>query len=76
VIDLKDVFRHLELDNESSNIRTFQTPFGRSKFNRFPFGLSSARQIFQKHNKDTFSGITKQLQIYFDDLIKYIESET
>jgi len=74
VLDLKDGFWHKELDNESSNICTFQTPFGWWKFNRFPFGLSSASEIFQKYNKVTFSGITN-LQTYFDDLIIYTETE-
>lgn len=65
----------MEIDNESSNSCTFQTPFGRWKFNTFPFGLSSALEIFQKYNKGTFSGIPN-LQIYFDDLIIKTESET
>jgi len=70
ILDLKYGFCYMELDIESSNICTFQTPFRRWKFNGFPFRLNYARKIFQKHNKETFSGILNQ-QIYFDDLIIY-----
>ena len=39
VIDTKKGYWHVELDDESSLLTTFNTPFGRYKFNRLPFGL-------------------------------------
>ncbi|GFU49686.1 retrovirus-related Pol polyprotein from transposon 297 [Nephila pilipes] len=37
VVDLKDGFWHVPLDEVSSEICTFNTPFGRYKFNKLPF---------------------------------------
>ena len=38
----------LKLDEESSNLCTFNTPFGRYRFLRVPFGIVSASEIFQR----------------------------
>ena len=37
--DLKDGFLHIELDNESSLLTTFQTPWGRYCWKWMPFGI-------------------------------------
>ncbi|GFW49033.1 transposon Ty3-I Gag-Pol polyprotein [Trichonephila clavipes] len=42
VVDLKDGFWHVPLDEVSSEICAFNTPFGRYKFNKMPFGIVSA----------------------------------
>ena len=36
-----------QLDEESSKLLCFNSPFGRYKFNRLPFGVSNASEIFQ-----------------------------
>jgi hypothetical protein len=46
--DLSSGYWHVELDEESSLLTTFQTCFGRYKFIRLPFGLSASAEIFQK----------------------------
>lgn len=74
VIDMKDGFWQLVLDKESSNLCVFNTPFGRYKFNRLPFGISSAPELFQRRNFELFGDI-KGLHIYFDDLILASENE-
>lgn len=38
--DLSSGFWHMELDQCSSELTTFMTPFNRFKFNRVPFGLN------------------------------------
>lgn len=68
VIDMKDGFWQLELTKRSSDFCTFNTPFGRYKFNRVPFGISSAPEIFQRKNYELFGDIPN-LEIYFDDMI-------
>lgn len=40
-----------KLDEESSKLCTFNTPFGRYKFLRMPYGISSAPEIFTKNIK-------------------------
>ncbi|XP_063242528.1 uncharacterized protein K02A2.6-like [Bacillus rossius redtenbacheri] len=68
VLDLKDGFYQVELDEESSMYCTFSTPFGFYKFLRLPFGLSSAPEIFQRINMQNFGDIPGVL-VYFDDLL-------
>lgn len=68
VLDLKDGFWHIQLDEESSKLCTFNTPFGRFKFNRLPFGISSAPEVFQKACNKVFEDI-EGCEVYFDDLI-------
>ncbi|CAC5426704.1 unnamed protein product [Mytilus coruscus] len=48
VVDAKNGFWHVELDEESSLLTTFNTPFGRYRWLRMPFGLSSAPEEYQR----------------------------
>lgn len=68
VVDLKDGFWQICLDDQSSEICTFNTPFGRYKFKRMPFGIASAPEVFQKRNEKMFGDI-QGVHVYFDDLI-------
>ncbi|KFM69647.1 hypothetical protein X975_21174, partial [Stegodyphus mimosarum] len=68
VVDLKDRFWHVPLDETSSELCTFNTPYGRYKFNKLPFGISSTPEIFQKRNQKVFGDI-KGVEVYFDDII-------
>lgn len=68
VLDMKQGFWHCELNEASSYLCTFNTPFGRYRFKRLPFGICSAPEIFQKRNFDVFGDI-EGCEIYFDDLI-------
>ena len=47
----------MALDEESSLLTTFQTPFGRYKWNRLPFGLSVSSEIFQRHLFEAIEGL-------------------
>ncbi|GFV75164.1 uncharacterized protein K02A2.6 [Trichonephila clavipes] len=51
VVDLKDGFWHVPLDEVSSEICTFNTPFVRYRFNKMPFGIIFAPEVFQKRNQ-------------------------
>ena len=46
--DLSSGYWHVELDEESSLLTTFQTCFGRYKWLRLPFGTCASAEIFQK----------------------------
>lgn len=46
--DLRAGYWHVELDDQSSYLTTFATPFGRYRWLRLPFGLSVSSEIFAK----------------------------
>ena len=47
-LDATSGYWQLKLDEESSKLCTFNTPFGRYRFLRVPFGIVSASEIFQR----------------------------
>ncbi|XP_055523239.1 uncharacterized protein K02A2.6-like [Wyeomyia smithii] len=67
VLDLRNGFWQMELDPKSADLTTFMTPFGRYKWNRVPFGINSAPEMFQKRMVRIFGDIPG-VEIYFDDL--------
>ena len=68
IVDEKDGFWQVRLDEESSHLCTFNTPFGRYRFKRMPFGISSAPEVLQKKNEALFGDIDG-VEIIFDDII-------
>jgi len=74
-VDMRDSYWHVKLDEPSSFLCTFHTPWGRKRFLRMPFGISSASEIMQKRNEQTFSDIPGVFVIA-DDLIIAGDSES
>ena len=68
VIDMSHCYWHKKLDEESSYLCAFNTPFGRYKFNRMPFGICSAADVAQQMVDDEFSDIPGALAVH-DDII-------
>ena len=68
VLDTKKGYWHVELDEDSSLLTTFNTPFGRFKFNRMPFGLLMSQDVFQPKLDATYQGIPNVTGIA-DDII-------
>ena len=66
ILDEKDGFWQIPLDEESSFLCTFNSPFGRYRFLRCPFGISSAPEVFQKRNDQLFGDI-EGVHMVFDD---------
>ena len=48
-LDTSNVYWQVLLDEESSHLLTFNTPFGRYFFLRMPFGIHSASEICQAY---------------------------
>lgn len=48
VLDIKDAFLHLELDDEAKQMTTFNTPMGLYRYTRLNFGMNTSPTIFQK----------------------------
>ena len=55
VMDQKDAYWQIPLDDESADLCTFSTPFGR--FKRMPFGISSTSEVQQKKTFQVFGDI-------------------
>ena len=68
VVDMRDSYWHVKLDEPSSYLCTFHTPWGRKRFLRMPFGISSASEIMQKRNEHTFDDISG-VHVIADDII-------
>lgn len=50
--DTKNGYWQIELTEKSSKLTTFNTPFGRFRWLRLPFGICAASEEFQKRIKD------------------------
>ncbi|GFR85651.1 polyprotein [Elysia marginata] len=61
-------FWQVKLDEESSKLCTMNTPFGLYSFQRCPFGISSAPEIFNKYMRTIFEGLDG-IESFFDDVI-------
>ena len=48
VLDARDAFYSIQLDDESSLLTTFGTPYGRFRYLRMPMGISSASEVYQQ----------------------------
>ncbi|KAI5750921.1 hypothetical protein M8J77_002494 [Diaphorina citri] len=68
VIDMKQGFWQVELDEESSLLCTFSTMYGRYSFRKAPFGLASVPEVFSKKVIQIFSDL-EGVEVYFDDII-------
>ena len=67
--DCKEGFFQCKLDNESSLLTTFQTPWGRYRWMRMPFGISPAPEIFQQRLDQNLEGLKGIFKIADDILI-------
>lgn len=68
LLDAKHAFWQLTLDEPSSYMCTFTTPWGRYRFLRVPFGLSVAPELFQQAIDTVFEGLPI-VKPYFDDVL-------
>ena len=74
IADKKDGFWQVPLDDESYNLCTFNTPYGRYHFKRMSFGIKSAPGVFQKENQSIFGDID-DVEVIFDDIIVAVTDE-
>ena len=64
----------MELDKESSMLTTFNTPYGRYRWLRLPFGISSAPEEYQRRQDQTVEGLPGVHSIA--DILVYGEDKT
>lgn len=71
VIDLKNGFFHVPVEESSQKYTAFVTPDGQWEFLKTPFGLCISPAIFQKFINTVFKDLisAKVLVVYMDDLV-------
>ena len=75
VVDMRDCYWHIVLDSKSSELCTFNTPFGRYKFNKLPFDICCASDAAQTMVEKVFGDIPGVLVIHDDLIIASITSD-
>ena len=68
-LDAQSGYWQLKLDERSSYLTTFNTPHGRYRFKRLPFGLVCAQDYFQMQMDQIFEGIQGVTPLVDDVLI-------
>ena len=74
-LDVKDGFWHIELDQESSYLTTFNTPCGRYRWKRMPFCLCSTPEVFSAKTDELIDGMTN-VEVIADDFVVVGYGET
>ena len=75
VLDAKDGFHQVKLDKSSSYLTTFWTPFGRYRYLRMPFGISSAPEEYQRRMHNILQGLPG-VEVIADDILVYSSGST
>ncbi|XP_026672572.1 uncharacterized protein K02A2.6-like [Ceratina calcarata] len=73
-LDADKGFWQIKLAKRSTELVTFSTPFGRFRFLRMPYGISSASEVFQRCFSEVFGDI-EGVEIYIDDLLVWGRDE-
>lgn len=68
VIDLAGAYLQLELDEQSQQLTTVNTPWGLFSFKRLPFGVKTAPGILQEVMDRILNGLPGVVS-YFDDIL-------
>ena len=69
LLDAKHGFWNLQLDDESSKLTIFATPYGCYRFKHLLFGLSCAGDLFQAKIDEIFSDMHDSTQGIADDIL-------
>ena len=75
ILDARSGFWQVNLDEESSRLCTFNTPWGKYRWTRLPFGLTCSDDAFQE-KMDTVFGKLDGLSGIADDTFVYGMGET
>ena len=73
-LDLKDGYWQIQITEESSYLTTFNTPMGRYRYTRLPFGLNSAGDVFQNQMNRKFNGC-EGTSVLHDDILIHAKTE-
>ena len=68
VLDANMGYFQIKLDEKSSELTTFNTPFGRYRYLRMPMGITCASEVFQREMVHQF-GEMEGVEIVVDDIL-------
>lgn len=68
ILDADSAFWQIKVSEQSSDLLTFSTPFGRYKFKRMAYGIKSASEVFQDCCSRIFGDI-KGVKLFIDDIL-------
>ena len=74
-VDAKNGFWHIELNDDSLSLTTFNSPFGLFRWLRLPFGLCTAPEEFQQKLNHALVGL-KGVRTIHDDILVFGEGST
>ena len=69
-LDAKKGYHQCPLDEESQDLTTFITPFGRFKLLRAPYGISSISEHYNRRMDEAFAGLSGFRRVV-DDVVIY-----
>ncbi|KAK2710450.1 hypothetical protein QYM36_011843 [Artemia franciscana] len=69
-LDARSGYWSLVLDDESADLTTFNTIFGRYRFKQMPFGIISAQDEFQRRIEEALQGLDG-FAVIIDDLLVF-----
>ena len=67
-MDAPQGFYQIQLDEESTQLCTVATPFGRYSFKRLPYGINCAPEIFHAKIQQLFESETG-VKVFMDDIV-------
>ncbi|KAK7090822.1 hypothetical protein V1264_010573 [Littorina saxatilis] len=73
-LDARNGFWHVVLDEESSLLTTFETPFGKYRWRRLPFGVSASPEEFQRRMDEALRDLPGVFAVH-DDIIIWGKDE-
>ncbi|GFX44877.1 retrovirus-related Pol polyprotein from transposon 17.6 [Trichonephila clavipes] len=71
LLDLRNSFFHVDVDEDCRKYTSFIIPDGQFEFNEVPFGLSTSPGVFQRYVSSIFRDLTRKGSVisYLDDLV-------
>ena len=73
-LDASQAFYQIQLDEASTDLTTFNTPYARYKYMRLPYGISSAPEIFSRKMHEMFEDL-EGVENFVDDLVVWGSSK-
>ncbi len=70
-LDLAKGYYQVQMDDNSRDLTTFISPWGKFRFNRMPFGLRNAPATFQALMELVLKDCSSFASVYIDDVLVY-----